>query len=172
MDFLSRRTVRKYKQEKIKDELIHEIMKCAVVSPSGKNAKPFEFVVVSDKEVLKKLSVAKAAGGLMIEHASHAVVVLGDRGTSDTWIEDCSIASTIIQLKAWDLGIGSCWVQMRLRTDKEGNSSEGLIKELLGVPQNFGILNVIALGYPDEEKAPYEDRDMNFRKVHLEKYEN
>lgn len=171
MDFLSRRTIRKYRDEKISDEIIHEIMKCAVVAPSGKNAKPYEFVVVSDREVLKKLSVAKVAGALMIEHASHGVVVLGKRETSDTWIEDCSIASTIIQLKAWEMGIGSCWVQMRLRTDKEGNSSEGLIRELLNIPESFGILNILALGYPDEEKFPYEEKDMDFRKVHLENYE-
>ncbi|WP_294065589.1 nitroreductase family protein [uncultured Fusobacterium sp.] len=59
MDFLSRRTVRKYKDKPVKKEVIMELMKTALVAPSGRNRRPYEYVVVDDKELLQKLSVSK-----------------------------------------------------------------------------------------------------------------
>ncbi|MGL5962829.1 MAG: nitroreductase family protein, partial [Fusobacteriaceae bacterium] len=148
MDFFSRRSIRKYQDFKIESEKIKEILSLATVSPSGKNKKPCEFILVSEKTSLKNLVDTKAKGIAMLEHASHAVVIVGKPELSDTWLEDCSIASTLIQLKAWELGIGSCWIQIRGRFDKDGNCSEKRVKETLSLPEEMRVLAIISLGYP------------------------
>lgn len=56
MDFLTRRSIRKYQDREVEKEVIEELMKTAVVSPSGKNGRPYEFIVVTDKEKIKKLA--------------------------------------------------------------------------------------------------------------------
>lgn len=170
MNFLNRRTIRKYTDEVIEDKILNEIIGTALVSPSGKNLKPYEFLIVNDKEKLLKFSQMKALGTFSIPGANHAIIVLGNPEISDTWVEDCSIASTIIMLKSWDLGIGSCWVQMHNRKDAEGRSSEELIKEYLNIPAHLRVLNIISLGYPAEERGAYTQDNMDFSKVHREKY--
>ena len=87
-------------------------MKTALVSPSGRNRKPYEFVVIDDKEIIKKLSVAKESGATFAADAPLMIVILGHE--NPTWDDDCAIASTIIQLKAHDLGLGSCWIQTKI----------------------------------------------------------
>ena len=57
MDFLTRRSIRKYQDRELEKEVIEELMKTAVVSPSGKNGRPYEFIVVTDKEKIKKLAI-------------------------------------------------------------------------------------------------------------------
>lgn len=170
MNFLSRRSIRKYTDVKIEEEKIKDIMGLATVAPSGKNKKPYQFIVISDKEMLKKLVDVKAKGIQMIEGASHGVVVLGEPESSDTWIEDCSIATMLIQLKAWELGIGSCWIQIREREDANGISSEKRTKELLTIPNELRVLAVVSLGYPDEMKQSYTEPNMEYGRIHSEKY--
>lgn len=170
MDFLTRRTIRKYSEKQISKDEVEKILEVALTSPSGKNLKPYQYIVVTDKEKLKALSKAKNGGGMPIAEAPMAIAVLGEKNTSDTWVEDCSIASILIQLKAWELGIGSCWVQMRERKDENGNLSENISREILGVPSELGVLCIISLGYPDEEKAEYAKGNMDFSKVHYEKF--
>lgn len=170
MNFLERRTIRKYKKTEIQKEKIQEILELALVSPSGKNSKPYEYVVVSDEKSLKSLSKAKNAGGAMIAEAPIAIVILGNKDKSDTWIEDCSIAATLIQYKAWELGLGSCWVQMRGRVDENNSNSENIIRNILNIPDNFGVLCVIPIGYPDEKKESYSCGDFDWSKIHHEKY--
>lgn len=170
MNFLSRRSIRKYKDTKIKEEKIMEILGPALLAPSGKNKKPCEFIIISKKEMLKKLVEVKAKGIGMLEEASHGIVVIGKPEVSDTWLEDCSIAATVIQLKAWELGIGSCWIQIRGREDKDGIPSEKRTRELLGIPEKMRVLCIISLGYPDEVKPEYTEKDIENWRIHLEKY--
>lgn len=170
MDFLSRRSIRKYKDIKVEEEKIREILGPALLAPSGKNKKPCEFIVVSDREMLKKLVGVKAKGIAMLEEASHGIAVIGKPEISDTWLEDCSIAATLIQLKAWELGVGSCWIQIRGREDKDGVSSEERTRELLGIPEEMRVLCIMSLGYPDEEKPEYTEKDIENWRIHIEKY--
>ena len=98
-----------------------------------------------------------------------AIVVIGDSLTSDVWIEDASIASTLIQLEAESLGLGSCWIQMRSRQG-ENDDSEKEVRNVLNIPDNYGVLSIIALGYKDEEKIPYDENSFNFNKIHYNKF--
>lgn len=69
MDFLTRRSIRKYQDRKVEKEVIEQLMKTAVVSPSGRNGRPYEFVVVDDKEIIKKLAHSKESGAQFAENA-------------------------------------------------------------------------------------------------------
>lgn len=168
MDFLSRRTIRKFKEKKVEKEVIMELMKTALVSPSGRNRKPYEFVVIDDKEIIKKLSVAKESGATFAADAPLMIVILGHE--NPTWDDDCAIASTIIQLKAHDLGLGSCWIQIKEKVDSEGNATDENIKKILGAPSELKVHNMMALGYPDEEKPAYTDADVDMAKLHFNKF--
>lgn len=168
MNFLSRRTIRKFKEKKVEKEVVMELMKTALVSPSGRNRKPYEFVVIDDKEIIKKLSVAKESGATFAADAPLMIVILGYE--NPTWDDDCAIASTIIQLKAHDLGLGSCWIQTKEKVDSEGNATDENIKKILGAPPELKVHNMMALGYPDEEKPAYTDAEVDMAKLHFNKF--
>ena len=118
----SRRSIRQYSDQKIEEEKISQLTAAALMSPASKRSNPWEFIVVEEKEMLKKLSECRNNGSQMLAGAPLAVVVLADTSKSDVWIEDVSIAALIIQLQAQDLGLGSCWVQIYNR-EKEKNLS-------------------------------------------------
>lgn len=170
MDFLARRTIRKYKDMPISEEVKNKILEVALVSPSACNRRPYEYITVTNKEKLEALSKSKATGATMIGKSPLSIVIIGDKTLSDVWEEDCSIAMTMMQLKAWDLGVGSCWVQMKGRKDANGVPSEDIIRGIFEIPEQYGVLAVLSFGYPDEEKAVYTTKDMDFSKIHSEKF--
>ena len=86
---------------------------------------------------------------------------------SDVWIEDASIASTLIQLQAEELGIGSCWVQVRGRYGENGESAEDFVRELLNIPLPMQVLAIIALGHKAETKTPFDPEKAAWEKVHI-----
>lgn len=166
----TRRSIRKFTDETIKPEEVELILKAGLKSPSSKNAKPWHFIAVEDKEMLEKLSVCKKASGKFIAQCPLAVVVTGDPLTSDVWVEDTSIASIMMQLQAEDLNIGSCWVQVRGRNTENGVSSEEYVKDLLNIPMQLQVLAIIAFGYKEQQKPPIDDEKLDWTKVHIGKY--
>ena len=84
--------------------------------------------------MLEKLSHCKAQASQFIADAPLAIVVTADPLVSDVWIEDASIASIIIQLQAEDMGLGSCWVQVRERFTASGMPSDEYVREVLDIP--------------------------------------
>ncbi|MFA5563311.1 MAG: nitroreductase family protein, partial [Candidatus Caldatribacteriota bacterium] len=91
---------------------------------------------------------------------------------SDVWVEDCSIASTIMILTARSLGLGSCWVQIRRREDSSGFNSEKYIKKVLDIPDNLRVLCMIAIGYPDEKKSEKRIPEEKLNDIYSSKYGN
>ena len=144
---LERRSIRKYKNNKVEDKKIKQILGAGQVAPSGKNKKSWEFLVVEDKEILERLSKVKPKGGLFLAESPVVIAVIGREDLSDTWVEDCSIASTFIQLEAHNQGLGSCWVQMKNRFTEDGGDAEKLAKKILEILDNKRLLCIISLGY-------------------------
>lgn len=165
----NRRSVRKFTDEKINKETIEKILKAGLLSPSSKNKKPVEFVVVEDRETLLKLKECKSKGAEGLNTAPCAIAVIADSELSDVWIEDASVATTLIQLAAEDLGLGSVWIQMRKRKSKDEDSEEE-VRKVLNIPEKFAVLSIVALGYKDEEKKPYDESSYDFSKVHNENF--
>ena len=166
----NRRSVRVYTGETVPEDQVEQILKAGLLSASGKNLKPWEFIVVRDKEVLAKLSKSRAAGAAMIEHADCAIVVVGDTEKSDVWTEDCSSAMANMHLMADCLGIGSCWVQGRLREAADGRTTEAFIRDLLGIPDKYGVAAMLSLGMAKEHPAAYSLDELPMEKVHREKF--
>lgn len=168
MDFLTRRSIRKYQDRKVEKEVIEQLMKTAVVSPSGRNGRPYEFVVVDDKEIIKKLAHSKESGAQFAENAPLMIVTLYHE--YPTGEDDACIASTIIQLKAHELGLGSCWLQTKGKIGTNGKTCHENIREILNLPEDIYISNMISLGYPAEERPAYTEKDMDMTKVHFNKW--
>lgn len=163
---LKRRSIRKYKNESISKEQLEMILKAGLISPSGRNRRPWEFIVVEDKEVLKKLSKARDHGASMLENAGAAIVVYANPELTDVWTEDCCIVMSNMHLMAASLGIGSCWIQGRLRVSSDGRTTEDYIRELLGVPENYKLEAMLSLGIPDEFPEGHRLEDVPMEKVH------
>lgn len=167
-----RRSSRLFTDELIDKECVCNILKAALMSPSGHRINPWEFVLVEDKEMLKALSQSKAHGAGLLEGAAMAVVVLGDTTKTDVWIEDCSIATIIMQLAAEDMGLGSCWVQIRRREDADGNLAEDNVRSLLGVPAHYAVLSIVAFGHKAREAKPFDEEKMQWDKIHIGSFGN
>ncbi|WP_281835777.1 nitroreductase family protein [Propionigenium maris] len=156
---MGRRSIRKYQDKTVEGEKVRTILAAGRMAPSGKNKKPWEFIVAEDRDTMLKLSQVKPKGGLFVKDAPMGIVVVGDEEKSDTWVEDCSIASTFMQLEAHNQGLGSCWVQFRGRFTPEGGDAEVRVREILGIEEGRRVLCVITLGYPNEVKPPYKEED-------------
>ncbi|HHV38016.1 MAG TPA: NAD(P)H nitroreductase [Tepidimicrobium sp.] len=167
---MNRRSIRKYKKNSIEKEKIDAIIKAALTSPSGRNKKPWELIIVQDKKLLKALGATRGSASYHIQSAPLAIVVLADPSITDIWIEDTSIISVIIQLVAESLGLGSCWVQIRERFDVDGNTIESMVKDILSIPENLKVESIISIGYPDEVKDPHGEEDLPFDKIHYNRY--
>ena len=165
-----RRSVRKFSDQNVEKEKIDSILEAALRAPSGRMARPWEFVVVTDKALLEKLSVAKPDGAEFVKDASVAIVVCGDPSKSGVWIEDCSIAAVSMQYAAHSIGLGSRWSHMRGNNFSDNQSSKDYIAGLLGLPDNLDVECIIAVGYPDEEMVPYKKEDLQYEKVSYNRY--
>ena len=109
---LKRRSIRKFKEDKISEELINELLIAAMSAPSACNKKPWEFFVITNEEKLQEL---KKASRFARYDAPLAIVVCGNLSKalplqlSTYWIQDCSAATQNILLRVTDLGLGAVW---------------------------------------------------------------
>ena len=165
-----RRSTRKFTEEELSQEQVELLLRAALMSPSSKRTNGWQFVVVDDKEMLQKLSQCKEAGAGLIAGAPLAIVVMADPMVSDVWIEDASVASLMIQLQAEDLGLGSCWVQVRERFTADGVSANEVVHELLDIPLQLQVLSIIAVGNKAQERKPFDEENLQWEKVHINKY--
>jgi len=166
----SRRSIRKYLPKAIESDKIDKITKAALMSPASKRSNSWEFIVVQDTEMLQKLANCRPSGSQFLSEAPLGIVVIADTTKSDVWIEDASIAAIIMQLQVQDLGLGSCWIQVYQRQKDESTTSEEYIRELLNIPNNFAVLNIVSIGYSNEERKPYDEEKLSLEKIHSELY--
>lgn len=166
----NRRSVRSYTGEAIPEEKLELILKAGLLSASGRAIRPWEFIVVRDKETLAKLATSRAAGAKMLEGADAAIVVVGDEDKADTWIEDSCIAMANMHLMADEIGLGSCWIQGRMRLAADGRTTEEVVRELLQIPANYRLEAILSLGMIDEHPKAYELDDLHYEKIHKEMF--
>ena len=163
---LSRKSIRTYSGEHIPDDVLNEILSAGLLAPSSRNLKPCLFTVVRSREILAELSRAKAAGGAFLRDADAAVVVSADAELADTWAEDCSIALTCMHLAAAEAGVGSCWVQIHLRRDRDGGDAEENVRRILGLEQRFRTVGILSLGMPASSPVASE-KEVDFDRVRV-----
>jgi nitroreductase len=165
-----RRSIRKFQNKPVDAEKLDLLIEAALRSPSSMGNKPWEFVVVRDRDLLQNLSKAKPHGAAFLKDAPLGIVVCADPGKSTVWVEDASIASIFIHLAAESIGLGSCWIQIRKRMHSETKTAEAYILERLGLPPTMKVEAILAVGYPAEEKPPHGKETLEYRKVHVDAY--
>jgi nitroreductase len=165
-----RRSIRHFDQRTIEAEKIELLTEALLRSPTSKGRYPWEFILVSDPKIKAQLAAAKPKGGCFLSKAPLCIVICGNPEISDVWVEDCAVAATIIQLAAEELGLGSCWCQIRRRQHSSGVSSTTILRRLLNLPEYLEIACVIGLGYPLAVVAPHSASSLPTYKVHQNTY--
>jgi len=163
-----RRSIRNYTGEPVAEKDIEKILQAGMLSPSSRGKRPWEFILVQRKETLKALSKCRGCGAKMLENADCAIVVVADEQMSDVWIEDSSIVMAHMHLMASSLGVGSCWIQGRLRTRKDGQSADEYVGKLLQIPGQYRLLAILSLGMPETEPPARNPAELPVDKIHRE----
>lgn len=165
-----RRSHRKFTDQELDAEDVKLILRAALMSPTSKSVRAWQFVVVDDKHDLEKLADAKDLGSQFLKDAPLAIVVLGDPVQNDCWVEDGSIAAISMQYQAEDLGLGSCWIQMRGRGLTDGTPADIVIRGILDIPENFNVLCIVAFGHKADERKPQNEDKLKWENVHVDKF--
>ena len=165
---IKRHSTRRFTDEKLSQDEVVTLIQSALLAPSGRHRRPWQFVAVEDKEKLQKLSLSKTSGAQLIAGAALAIVVTTDPLISDTWVEDAAIAATYIQLQAEDLKLGSCWVHVRERQTADGINSEDYIRKLLNIPLQQQVICIIAIGHKAVETTSAKLDELEWEKVHID----
>lgn len=145
----TRRSVRKYKPDPIPENHLKTILESAQLAPSAGNKQPWRFIVVRDPKT-KKVLAEKARKQLWIGDAGVVVVALGmpkdDPSVYERWVErDVMTAVEHMVLTAWELGYGTCWI---------GAFEQQDIKEVLDIPEDYTVINLLPIGVPDQSPEP------------------
>ena len=167
---LNRRSIRKYQDKAVGAETIDLLVEALLRAPTSMGNNSWSFVVVTDPNLLEQLSRAKPHGAAFLKNAPLGIVVCGDPQISDVWIENSSIASIYIHLAAASLDLGSCWIQIRERPHDDSRSAEAYIADVLNLPAHLRVLSIIAIGYPDETKAPHPGGTLAYDRVSVNNY--
>ena len=164
---LKRRSVRKFTDEELTKDQLNKILQAGLLAPTSRNRKPCNFLIVTNKDILEELSKVKEHGAAFLADVNKAIVVIANESVSDTWIEDSSIALSFMHLKASDIGVGSCWIQIHLRQSADGEDSEKLVRDIVKIDDYFRIVGILALGIPDGEVKPHTLDDIDKSKIHF-----
>ncbi len=156
---VNRRSIRKYKEKQIKDEELKVVLEAGMYAPSGANQQSALFIVVQNKETLKKIDAMNAAilGNNDVHPyygAPTVILVLADK-SKVTPVEDASVALGNMFNAAASVGLGSCWIH-REKQMFESEEGKNLLKEW-GVEGDYIGVGSCTLGYPDcpsPEAAP------------------
>ena len=141
----SRHSSRLFTSEPLLPREMERIMEAGDLAPSSRSRRPVRLIPVVDEGLIRRLAMCKDSGTRALETATFAVIVAADPKVSDVWIEDCSIATIMMQMEAEDLGIGSCWIQIRLRKVGDTDSEDFVIREA-GLDPGLKVLSIIAFG--------------------------
>ena len=167
---LARRSVRQYTAEPIPEEKLNAILYAGLAAASSKNRRPWEFVVVRDRDMLDKLSDCRPGASALLGKCTAAIVVCADAELVDVWVEDCASAITQMHLMADALGVGSCWLQVRLRQAADGRDTADVVRAHLGIPAKYGVMAMLTLGMPESHPAPHTVDELLLGKIHHEHF--
>lgn len=147
-----RKSVRNYTDQKVSDAQVDSLLAAAMAAPTGKNRQPWEFIVVTDREVMnlwaEQLPYAK-----MLKQAQLAIVVCGnsneETGGSSYWEVDCSAATQNLLLAAESMGLGAVWTAAYPYDEREK-----VVRDIYKMPEDIRVLNIIPIGYPTGKEKP------------------
>jgi len=143
-----RYSVRKFKDKPVEQEKLDIILEAARLAPSANNVQPWKFVVIRDEERRKKLTEI-CKGQKFVEEAPIVIAICANNTDytmsygQKAYTVDATIASEHIVLQATELGLGTCWI---------GSFFHDRMAELINLPEDYKIVGLLPLGYPDSER--------------------
>ena len=167
---LNRRSVRQYTDEPIPEEKLNAILYAGLAAASSKNRRPWEFVVVRDRAMLDALGGCRPGASNLLSKCQAAIVVCADAEAVDVWVEDCGSAMPQMHLMADAIGVGSCWLQVRLRKTADGRDTADVVRQLLGIPGKYGVMAILTLGMPESHPDPHTVDELLLEKIHREHF--
>ncbi len=158
---LTRRSIRKFKNESIADIVLQNILETGRRSPTATNSQPWHFVIARDQRAKEAFSF----GGFNKFTSDAAFIVLGLYKPSEVIIEKLSLMDVTIALQnmvvaAWVQGVGSCWM---------GAFDENRLKDTLNLPADSRIVGAVAFGIPDENPVQPAKKPLN-EIIHFDKW--
>lgn len=166
-NILTRTSIRQFTDRPIAKDTLDQLVKAGMAAPTAVNKQPWAFVVVTDKPVLEALREGHPYSNL--KTATAAIIVCGNMNEAlegearEYWVQDCSAATENILLAAHAYGLGAVWCGVYPNPERIP-----AVKEVLGLPEYITPLNIITLGYPDENPAPKDK--WNPDKIHYQKW--
>lgn len=164
-----RRSIRSYTGAAVPADCLEKILQAGLLAASSRSIRPWELIVVRDKEMLRRLADCREGSARMLAGADCAVVVVADAEKSDVWVEDCAIVMANMHLMADSLGVGSCWIQGRLRTVGD-KTTEDYVRELLHYPPQYRLAAMLSLGIPAVSPEGYDINSLPTEKIHYEQF--
>lgn len=159
-----RRSIRKFTDEQIAEEEIKTILRAGLMAPTGHGYRSWQLVCITDKTLLSKLACSKSNGAEFLADSVMAIVVAYDK-TLETWIEDAAIVAVTMQYQATELGLGSCWAQVRDRQTAEGVASQAYLSSLLGLDVNKEVVCILGFGHPAIERKLQDEGKLKWNAV-------
>jgi nitroreductase len=147
-----RRCIRKFKDKRISDKQLDELIDAMILAPSAGNMQSRKFYIVKNKEIKEKLAEAALSQGF-IAQVPVAIVICTDSSISTRYgkrgeiiysLLDCGASIQNLLLRAYDLGLGGCWV---------GAFDEERVRKILSIPSNLRPVSIIPIGHPDESPS-------------------
>lgn len=161
-NIFARKSVRTYLDKGVEKEKIDWMLRAGMAAPSGRDLRPWEFVVVTDRAVLDSMAAALPYAK-MLTQARQAIVVCGDSTRSSYWYLDCSAATQNILLAAESLGLGAVWTAAYPYEDRMQ-----VVRQFTALPSTILPLCIIPFGYPATSEQPKQKFDE--KKIHYGKY--
>lgn len=166
-NILSRKSVRSYTDQPVSRAQIDTLLRAAMAAPSGRDMRPWKFLVLEDSAAIKDLA-EKVPRAKMLHEAKAVVVVCGDmeiKGDdgkpSYNWVLDCSAATENLLLMAESMGLGAVWVSVYPREERIDE-----VREALQLPEHWIPLNIIPIGHPKGDAQPkdkYDEDNITYR---------
>lgn len=159
-NILSRKSVRSYTEQPVTSAQLDTLVRAAMAAPTGRDMRPWKFIVVDDKEAMKALA-EKLPYAKMLKEAAAAIVVCGDLSVKDdegkpstNWMFDCSAATENLLLQAEAMGLGAVWTAAYPYEERQG-----AVSAALRLPEHIIPLNVIPIGHPKGDPQPKDKWD-------------
>ena len=161
-EILNRRSVREFKSEAVPQKYIIEIIKAGQFAPTARNNRAIEFIVIKNQKT--KDNIFEIVGQEYVKEAPILIIPASDTTKTNCPVQDLAVASENMFLQATALGLGTVWKNL-----KSEFAEEEKIKKLLGIPEQYMVINIIPVGYPEKDPEPHTDKDFDDKKIRKER---
>lgn len=166
-NILTRTSIREFTSQPVSQDTLLSIVRAGMAAPSAVDLRPWNFIIITEKDVLQQLDSIHPFANL--KTATAAIVVCGlpdktdNEGVRKYWVQDCSAATENILLAAHAYGLGAVWCGVYPNEERVEP-----VKNILQIPENVIPLNIITMGYPNQNPQPKDKWDEN--NIHFQKF--